>query len=188
MLFAPFSFLPLFLSAFGVRPHSLLCTPLIVFLHQLQMTNRLSSFSMVKPLTTPFFGFFVVLSLSLFLLMNKQSSSLMLVSVVSLVMVYLKRGFANMIPFFIAFVSPVMLSFGNIVLSWVFSSYLRPFLKVFHFYWSFPLSLSWTCGGFFDIGCHLRFCPRHMTRLPWILWHHLLLSLLLVLNFVIPLG
>ena len=27
MLSAPFSFLPLFLSAFGVRPHSLLCTP-----------------------------------------------------------------------------------------------------------------------------------------------------------------
>jgi len=31
---------------------------------------------------------------------------------------------------------------------------------------------------------HLRFCPRHMTRLSWILWHHSLLSLLLVLTFI----
>ena len=37
--------------------------------------------------------------------------------VVSLVMVYLKRGFVAMIPFLIAFVSPIMLSFGNIVFS-----------------------------------------------------------------------
>ena len=72
---------------------------------------------MVKLLTTRLFGFLVVLALSLFLLMNEHSSSLVLVSVVSLVMLYLKRGFAAMIPFLIAFVSPVMLSFGNIVLS-----------------------------------------------------------------------
>ena len=39
MLSAPFSFLPFFLSAFGVRPSSLLCAPLIVFLHQLHITN-----------------------------------------------------------------------------------------------------------------------------------------------------
>ena len=117
MLFAPFSPLPLFLSAFGVRPHSLLCTPLIVFLHQLHTTNHHLSFSMVKLLTTPLFGFLVVLVLSLFLLMNEQSSSLVLVSVISLVMVCLKRGFTAMIPLLIAFVSPVMLSFGNIVLS-----------------------------------------------------------------------
>ena len=32
MLSVPFSFLPLFLSAFRVRQHLLLCTPLIVFL------------------------------------------------------------------------------------------------------------------------------------------------------------
>ena len=102
MLSAPFSFLPLFLSAFRVRLHSLLCTPLIVFLHQLHTTNHPSSFSMVKLLTTPLFGFLVVLALSLFLLMNEQSSSLVLVSIVSLVMVYLKRGFAVMISFLIA--------------------------------------------------------------------------------------
>ena len=126
MLFAPFSFLPLFLSVFGVRPHSLLCTPLIVFLHQLHITNNHSSFSMVKPLTTHFFEFLVVLALSLFLLMNEQSSSLVLVSVVSLVMVCLKRGFAAMIPFLITFMSPVILSFGNIILSRVFSSFLHP--------------------------------------------------------------
>ena len=119
MLSAPFSFLPLFLSAFGVRPHSLLCKPLIIFLHQLHTTNH------HKLLTTPPFGFLVVLTLSLFLLMNEQSSSLVLVSVVYLVMVCLKRGFAAMIPFLIAFVSPVMLSFGNIVLSRVFSSFLH---------------------------------------------------------------
>ena len=53
MLSAPFSFLPLFLSAFGVRLHSLLCTPLIDFLHQLHTINHHLSFSMVKLLTIP---------------------------------------------------------------------------------------------------------------------------------------
>ena len=127
MLFTPFLSMPLFLSAFGVRLHSQSCTPLIVFLHQLHTTNHHSSFFMVKPLTTPLFKFLVVLALSLFLLINKQSSSLVLLSIVSLVMVYLKRGFIAMIPFPTAFVSPVMLSFGNIVLSRVFSSFLHPF-------------------------------------------------------------
>ena len=65
MLSTPFSFLPHFLSAFRVRPHSLLCTPLIVFLHQLHTTDHHSSFSMVKPVTTPLFGFLVVLAFSL---------------------------------------------------------------------------------------------------------------------------
>ena len=117
MLPTIFSFLPLFLSAFGVRPHLLLCTLLIIFLHQLHTTNHHLSFSMVKPLTTHLFGLLVVLALSLFLLMNAQSSSLVLFFVVSLVMVYLKRGFTAMIPFLVAFVSLVMLSFMNIVLS-----------------------------------------------------------------------
>ena len=137
MLSAPFSFLPLFLSAFGVRPHSLLCTRLIVFLHQLHTTNHHLSFFMVKLLTTPPFEFLVMLALSLFLLVNEQSSSVVLISVVSLVMVCLKKGFTAMIPFLIAFVSPVMLSFGNIVISRVFSSFLHllpqslPFLLIF---------------------------------------------------------
>ena len=137
MLSAPFLFLPLFLITFEVRPHSLLCTPLIVFLHQLHITNHHLSFSIVKLLTTHFFGFLVVLALSLFLLMNEQNSSLILVSVVSLVMVCLNRGFAAMIPFLIAFMSPVMLSFGNIILSRVFSNFLcllpqsLPFLLIF---------------------------------------------------------
>ena len=125
MLSASFSFLPLFLSAFGVRPHSLLCTPLTVFFHQLHTTNHHLSFFMVKLLTTPLFRFLVMLALSLFLLMKEQSSSLVLVSVVSLVMVCLKRSFAAIIPFLIALVSPVMLSFGNIILSRVFSSFLH---------------------------------------------------------------
>ena len=79
MLSAPFSFLPLFLSAFGVRSHSLLCTPLIVFLHQLHTINHHLSFFMIKLLTIPLFGFLVVLALSLFLLINEQSSNLVLV-------------------------------------------------------------------------------------------------------------
>ena len=134
----------------------------------------------------------VMLVLSLFLLMNEQSSSLVLVSVVSLVMLYLKRGFAAMIPFLIAFVCPIMLSFGNIILSRVFSSFpcslpqSLPFLLNFSslyilnlwriFQHRLPLQTT-----------HLRFDPRHITRLSWILWHHPLLSLLLVLNFIVPL-
>ena len=141
ILSTPFSFLPLFLSAFGVRPHSLLCTPLIVFLHQLHTTNHHLSFFMVKLLTTPPFGFLVVLALSLFLLMNEQNSSLVLIFVVSLVIVYLKRGFAAMISFLIAFVSPVMLGFRNIVLSRVFSNFLRPFSQSLPFLLTFS-SLS----------------------------------------------
>ena len=191
MLSAPFSFLPLFLSAFGMRPHSLLCTPLIVFLHQLHTTNLHLSFSMVKLLTTPLFRFLVMLALSLFLFMNEQSSSLVLVSVVPLVMVYIKRGFAAMIPFLIAFVSLVMLSFGNIVLSRVFSNFLCPlpqslsFLLIFSFF--SILNLWRILQHQMPLQTHLRFCPRHMTCLSWILWHHPLQSLLLVLNFVVPL-
>ena len=141
MFSTPFSFLLLFLRAFGVRPHSLLCTPLIIFLPQLHTKNHHLSFSMVKLLTTPLFEFLVMLALSLFLLMNEQSSSLVLDSIVSLVMVYLKRGFDAMIPFLIAFVSPVMLSFGNIVLSRVFSNFLRPFSQSLPFLLTFS-SLS----------------------------------------------
>ena len=72
---------------------------IIVFLHQLHKKNHHLSFSMVKPMTTHFFKFLVVLALSFFLIMNEQSSSLVLVSVVFLVKVYLKWGFAIMIPF-----------------------------------------------------------------------------------------
>ena len=192
MLSAPFSFLPLFLSAFGVRLHSLLCTPLIVFLHQLHTTNHHLSFFMVKLLITPPFGFLVVLALSLFLLMNEQSSSLVLVSVVSLVMACLKRGFAAIIPFLIAFVSPVMLSFGNIVLSRVFSSFLHLLPQSLLFLLIFSslsiLNLWRILQHRLPLQTtHLRFCLRHMTRLSWILWHHPLLSLLLVLNFIVPL-
>ena len=192
MLPTIFSFLPLFLSAFGVRPYSLLYTPLIVFLHQLQTTNHHSSFFMVKPLTTHLFGFLVVFALSLFLLMNAQSSSLVLFSVVYLVMVYLKRGFTAMIPFLVAFVSLVMLSFMNIVLSWVFSSFLCPLPL------SLPFLLVFSSLSILNLWkilrhrlplqtTHLWFSSRHMTRLSWILWHDPLLSLLLVLNFIVPL-
>ena len=98
ILFVPFSFLSLFLSAFGVRLHSLLFTPLIVFLHQPYTTNHPSISSMVNLLNTPLFGFLVVLILSLFFLMNEQSSNLVLISIASLAMVYPKRDFATMIP------------------------------------------------------------------------------------------
>jgi len=57
MLSAPFSFLPLFLSTFGVRQHSLLFTPLIVSLHLPHITNHPSSSSMVKPNYSSFQGF-----------------------------------------------------------------------------------------------------------------------------------
>ena len=107
MLSPSFSFLPLFLRAFGVKSHSLLCTPLIVFLHQLHISNHHLSFFMVKLLTTPPFGFLVVLALSLFLLMNEQSSSLILVFVVSLVMVYPKKGFHCYDPISHHLVSPL---------------------------------------------------------------------------------
>ena len=192
MLSAPFSFLPLFQSAFGVRPYSLLYTPLIVFLHQLHTTNHHSSFYMVKLLTTPLFGFLVVLAFSLFLLINEQRYNLLLISIVSLVLVYLKRGFVAMFPFLISFVSLVMLSFGNIVLSRVFSSFLRPFPQSLPF---LPIFSSLSILNLWRIFrhrlplqmTHLNFCPWHMTHLSWILWHHPFLSLLLVLNFIVPL-
>ena len=193
MLSAPFLFLPLFLSAFRVRLHSLLCTPLIVFLHQLHTTNHHLSFSMVKPLTTPLFRFLVVLTLSLFLFMNEQSSSLVLISVAFLAMVNHKRVFVAMTPSLISFVFPVMLSSGNIFISRVFSSFRcplpqsLPFLLIFSSLFilnlwrilQHQLSLQTT---------HLWFYPWHMTRLSWILCHHHLLSLLLVLTFVALLG
>ena len=134
MLSAPFSFLPLFLSAFGVRQHSLLFTPLIMFLYQPHTTNQPWSSFMVKPLTIHLFGFLVVLVLSLFLFMNEQSSSLVLVSVASLAMVYPKGVLAAITPSLIAFLSPVMLSSRNIVLSRVFNSSCVLFLRVSHFY------------------------------------------------------
>ena len=114
MLFAPFSFLPLFLSAFGVRLHSLLCTILIVFLHQLYTTNHHSSFFIVKLLTTHLFRFLVVLALSLFLLMNEQSSSLVLV--LSTMLSFF--GFSNMLRahFIMVSITPLdlLLSFMHI--------------------------------------------------------------------------
>ena len=139
MLSAPFSFLPLFLSAFGVRPHSLLCTPLIVFFHQLHTTNHHLRFFMVKLLTTHPFGFSVVPALSLFLLMNEQSSSLVLVSWLWCV----SKGVSLL---WSHFSSPSCLP-----LCWVLgTSFFHKssavssisFLKVSHFYWSFPPSLS----------------------------------------------
>ena len=147
---------------------------------------------MVKLLTTPPFGFLVVLALSLFLLMKEQIPT----SYSSLLFPWLwcvSKGFRCYDPFLIAFVSPVILSFENIVLSRVLSSFLHllpqslPFLLIFSSLsilnlWRIlrhQLPLQTT---------HLRFCPRHMTRLSWILWHHPFLSLLLVLNFVVPLG
>ena len=117
MLSAPFSFFPLFLSTFGVRQHSLLFTPLIVFLHRPYITNHPLSSFMVKPLTIHLFEFLVVLVLSLFLLMNEQSSGLVLVSIAFFAMVYHKRVFVAITPSLIAFVSLVMLSSGNILLS-----------------------------------------------------------------------
>ena len=152
MLSLSFSFLPLFLRAFGVKSHSLLCTPLTVFLHQLHTTNHHLSFFMVKLLTIPLFGFLVMLALSLFLLMNEQSSSLVLVSVVSLVMVCLKRGFTAMTHFSSPSCLPSCWFLGTSSFHESSAVSCISFLRVSHFYWSFPPPLSWTCGGFFNIG------------------------------------
>ena len=145
MLSTPFSFPPLFLNAFGVRQHSLLFTPLIAFLHRPYITNHLLSSFMVKPLTTHLFELLVVLVLSFFLLMNEQNSNLVLVSVTSLAMVFPKRVFVAMISSLITFMSSVMSSFGNIIFSRGFKSFLcllpQSFLFLLIFSFLFILNL-----------------------------------------------
>ena len=76
----------------------------------------------------------VVLVLSLFLLMNKQSSSLVLVFVASLDIMYPKRVFAAITPSLIAFMSPIILSSRNT--SFHESSAISRvlFLRASHFY------------------------------------------------------
>ena len=116
ILSAPFSFLSLPKNFWG-EADSLLFTPLIMFLHQPHTKNHPLSSFMVKPLTIQFFRLLVVLVLFLFLLMNEQSSNLVLVFVASLAMMYPKKAFIAMTTSLIAFVSPVMLSSRNNVLS-----------------------------------------------------------------------
>uniref|UniRef100_A0A2N9ECI9 Reverse transcriptase Ty1/copia-type domain-containing protein n=1 Tax=Fagus sylvatica TaxID=28930 RepID=A0A2N9ECI9_FAGSY len=73
--------------------------------------------------TIPLFEYSVVFVSSLFLPMNETNLNQGLGCVVFLAMVSLKRVFVAMIPYLVAFVSPVMLNFGNI----------RLFLVVQHF-------------------------------------------------------
>ena len=156
MMFAPFSFLPLFLSAFGVRPHSLLCTPLIKFLHQLHTSNHHSSFSMVKPLSTPLFRFWLcLLYLSSFSWTNKAP-----ISCSSLLFPWLwciSKGVSLLRSHFSSpscLPSCWVLGTSSFHESSVVSCIL--FLQVSHFHWSFPPFLSWAWGRFFDIGCLSR--------------------------------
>ena len=125
----PFSSLPSSLSVFKLKRLSLPFTPSIAFL-SLSLTRNLPlSYFMKNSQTIPLFEYSVVLTLSLFLPMNKINSNLGLGCVVFSDMVSLKRVFITMIPYLIAFVSPVMWNSGNIRLFPVviiFPSFLLP--------------------------------------------------------------
>uniref|UniRef100_A0A2N9GF20 Reverse transcriptase Ty1/copia-type domain-containing protein n=1 Tax=Fagus sylvatica TaxID=28930 RepID=A0A2N9GF20_FAGSY len=114
MLCVPSSYLPLSLSVFGVKRLSLPFTPSIAFPHLLLTRNLPLSYFMTKSQTIPLFEYSVVFVLSLFLPMNETNLNQGLGCVVFLAMVSLKRVFVAMIPYLVAFVSPVMLNFGNI--------------------------------------------------------------------------
>uniref|UniRef100_A0A2N9EQR3 Retrovirus-related Pol polyprotein from transposon TNT 1-94-like beta-barrel domain-containing protein n=1 Tax=Fagus sylvatica TaxID=28930 RepID=A0A2N9EQR3_FAGSY len=109
------SYLPKFLYPFGEKPSSLLPMPSIVFQVQPFLIRLLISafldlhptINISDPLALPVSSFFS--------LMNTTNSSLVLAFVASLVMVKLKKDIDVMILLLIAFASPAMLSFGNIV-------------------------------------------------------------------------
>jgi transposase InsO family protein len=72
------------------------------------------SYFMTNSQNIPLFEYSIVFVLSLFLPMNETNSNHCLGCVVFLAMVSLKRVFVAMIPYLVAFVSPVMWNFGNI--------------------------------------------------------------------------
>ena len=126
MLFAPFSFPPFFLSAFEVRLHTLLCTPLIVFLHQLHTTK--SPFELLYG-QTPYYSSLRVFGCACFVsLPPHERTKLQPCACLSCFLGYgvSQKGFCCYDLISHCLVSPVMLSFGNIILSRVFSSFLRP--------------------------------------------------------------
>ena len=111
------SYLPKFLYPFGEKLSSLLPMPSTVlqvqpFLIRLLMSAFLDlhlTINISNPVALPVSSFFS--------LMNTTNSSLVFAFVASLVMVKLKKDIDVMILLLIAFASPVMLSFGNIVCS-----------------------------------------------------------------------
>ena len=79
---------------------------------------------MINFQTIPLFEYSVVFVLSLFLPMNETNLNHGLGCVVFLAMVSLKRVFAAMILYLVAFVFPVMWNFGNIRLFLVANIFL----------------------------------------------------------------
>ena len=125
MLSAPFSFLPLFLSTFGVRhPWLLLSSSFWLCLYCLSS----SSWTDKAP---------------------ASCSSLLLPWLRCIQKGFSLLWFHNSSHLCVP--SCCVLGTSSFHKSSVVSYAL--FLKVSHFYWFFPPSLSWTCGGFFNIGC-----------------------------------
>uniref|UniRef100_A0A2N9HLK9 Uncharacterized protein n=1 Tax=Fagus sylvatica TaxID=28930 RepID=A0A2N9HLK9_FAGSY len=109
--------LPKFLYPFGEKLFSLLPMPSIVFQAQPFLIRLLMSAFLDLHLTINISDPLALPVSSFFSLMNITNSSLVLAFVASLVMVKLKKDIDVMILLLIAFASPAMLSFGNIVCS-----------------------------------------------------------------------
>ncbi|KAL6325062.1 hypothetical protein AAG906_022270 [Vitis piasezkii] len=113
-LFVLCFFLPKFLPHFGVKRLFMLFMQLTVFQVLSSIIRLRMSVSLGHPLSIITFAHLDLLVLFFFSLMSTTNLSLALDSVVSLVMVKLKRGIGVMILSLIVFVFLVMLSFGNI--------------------------------------------------------------------------
>uniref|UniRef100_A0A2N9IIA8 Uncharacterized protein n=1 Tax=Fagus sylvatica TaxID=28930 RepID=A0A2N9IIA8_FAGSY len=111
------SYLPKFLYPFEEKLSSLLPMPSIVFQVQPFLIRLLMSAFLDLHLTINISDPLALPVSSFFSLMNTTNSSLVLAFVASLVMVKLKKDIDVMILLLIAFASPAMLSFGNIVCS-----------------------------------------------------------------------
>uniref|UniRef100_A0A2N9JAQ1 Reverse transcriptase Ty1/copia-type domain-containing protein n=1 Tax=Fagus sylvatica TaxID=28930 RepID=A0A2N9JAQ1_FAGSY len=109
---------------FGEKLFSLLPMPSIVFQAQPFLIRLLMSAFLDLPLTINISDPLALLVSSFFSLMNTTNSSLVLAFVASLVMAKLKKDIDVMILLLIAFTSPTMLSFGNILFTEV--SQFRP--------------------------------------------------------------
>jgi hypothetical protein len=84
---------------------------------------------MTNSQTIPLLEYLVVFALSLFLPMNETNSNLDLCCVIFSAMISLKRVFVTMIPYLVAFASPVMWNSRNIKLfpvAIIFPSFFPP--------------------------------------------------------------
>ena len=113
-LFVLFFFLPKFLPLFGVKLLLMLFMRLIAFQALSSIIRFRMSISLGHFLTINTFDILDLLVSFFFSLMNTTNLSLNLDFVVSLVMVKLKKGIGVIILSLIVFISPAMLSFGNI--------------------------------------------------------------------------